>query len=116
LDILEEFSGFVAGVTNPRFEELPGTWDVLCNLETGKITVSKELRSTGGGGLITGVTGTMRSGKSSETSLTNSMVKVEEDGMANTPQAKMSSASKADCVDNAFMEDVRCYINDWASR
>lgn len=32
----------MAGVTNPRFEELR-CWDVLCNIETGKITVSKHI-------------------------------------------------------------------------
>ncbi|WVF69207.1 hypothetical protein IAT40_003983 [Kwoniella sp. CBS 6097] len=124
LDILEEFSGFVAGVTNPRFEELPTTWDVLCNLETGKVTVSKNLQSGGGGasggigggggggggggsgaGVGVGV-GSMKSGRSSETSLNGSIVKVEDDPMAGTPQAKMNSAAKADCVDNQFMEEI----------
>jgi len=92
LDILEEFDGFVAGVTNPRFEELPMTWDVLCNLETGKVTVSKDLRS--------GIVGAMK--QSSDSSL----VKIEEDVQTGTPQSKMNSATKADCVDNHFMEDV----------
>ncbi|CAO1612702.1 unnamed protein product [Parajaminaea phylloscopi] len=40
LSTLETTPGFIAGVTNPRFEELK-CWDVLCNVETGKITVSK---------------------------------------------------------------------------
>ncbi|WVQ96709.1 hypothetical protein IAU59_003816 [Kwoniella sp. CBS 9459] len=121
LDILEEFSGFVAGVTNPRFEELPTTWDVLCNLETGKVTVSKNLQagsggnssSSGGGGggggggaLAGGGVGSMKSGRSSETSLNGSMVKVEDDPMAGTPQAKMNSAAKSDCVDNQFMDEI----------
>ena len=47
LDMLEEIPGYVAGVTNPRFEDLPHTWDLLCNLETGKITVSKGLSLDG---------------------------------------------------------------------
>jgi hypothetical protein len=95
LDILEEFSGFVAGVTNPRFEELPMTWDVLCNVETGKVTVSKELKS-----------GSIGAMKQSSGSSLGSVVKVEEDTQAGTPQAKMNSATKADCVDNQFMDDV----------
>ncbi|OCF42058.1 hypothetical protein I317_04145 [Kwoniella heveanensis CBS 569] len=113
LDILEEFSGFVAGVTNPRFEELPTTWDVLCNLETGKVTVSKNLQSSGGPGPGAGSgaggaagVASMKSGRSSETSLSGSIVKVEDDPMAGTPQAKMNSAAKADCVDNQFMEEI----------
>ncbi|RKP35528.1 docking domain of Afi1 for Arf3 in vesicle trafficking-domain-containing protein [Dimargaris cristalligena] len=40
LDQLLEFPGFIAGVTNPTFEEHPHWWDVLCNVNTGKITVS----------------------------------------------------------------------------
>jgi len=113
LDILSEFDGFVAGVTNPRFEELPTRWDVLCNIETGRVSVSKELKAgyTGGGGLggsVGGVgVGSMRSERSSDTSSTNSAVRVgEEDGLANTPQAKMTASSKGDCVDTSFMEDV----------
>lgn len=43
LDILEEVPGFVAGVTNPRFEDLHSRWDVFCNIETGKITISKDI-------------------------------------------------------------------------
>lgn len=34
--------GFIAGVTNPRFEELR-CWDVLCNIETGQIIVHKNI-------------------------------------------------------------------------
>ena len=103
LDILQQFSGFVAGVTNPRFEELPMTWDVLCNVETGKVTVSKELRSAS----ITILE------QSSDSSL-GSVVKVESDILSGTPQSKMNSASKADCVENQFMEDVSRRFRDHA--
>jgi hypothetical protein len=48
LEMLEEVPGYIAGVTNPRFEDLPHTWDLLCNLETGKITVSKALGADNG--------------------------------------------------------------------
>ncbi|WWC70797.1 uncharacterized protein I206_104749 [Kwoniella pini CBS 10737] len=119
LDILEEFSGFVAGVTNPRFEELPTTWDVLCNLETGKITVSKNLQSSNpltassigstGGTINSSNVGSLRSGRSSETSLGNSsMIKVEDDPSttSGTPQAKMNSIAKSDCIDNQFMDEI----------
>lgn len=34
---------FIAGVCNPAFAERPSWWDVLCNIETGKITVSKHI-------------------------------------------------------------------------
>jgi len=102
LDILEEFTGYVAGVANPRFEELHHTWDVLCNLETGKVTVSKDLRSTLGGG----------GGKKreSDVSLGGSIVQVDGESAPNTPAVKMSSASRPDCTDNQFMDEVSGFV------
>ena len=49
LDVLEQVEelgtgGWVAGVTNPRFEDLSSRWDVLCNIDSGRIIVSKECR------------------------------------------------------------------------
>ncbi|KAF9150321.1 hypothetical protein BGX20_005736, partial [Mortierella sp. AD010] len=35
--------GFIAGVTNQLFEDRTSWWDVLCNIDTGKITVSKDI-------------------------------------------------------------------------
>ncbi|SCV67839.1 BQ2448_5450 [Microbotryum intermedium] len=43
LDNLENVPGFIAGVCNPAFADRPSWWDVLCNYETGKIIVSKEI-------------------------------------------------------------------------
>ncbi|KAI8321316.1 spindle pole body interacting protein [Martensiomyces pterosporus] len=43
LDTLLAFPGYIAGVTNPAFEEHPEWWDLLCNINTGKITVSPAL-------------------------------------------------------------------------
>ncbi|KAJ2557583.1 hypothetical protein EV175_001251 [Coemansia sp. RSA 1933] len=43
LDTLLSFPGYIAGVTNPAFEEHPEWWDLLCNINTGKITVSPAL-------------------------------------------------------------------------
>ncbi|GAA5830718.1 hypothetical protein JCM11251_001053 [Rhodosporidiobolus azoricus] len=44
LDNLQNVPGFIAGVCNPAFLDRPSWWDVLCNLETGKIIVSKDLK------------------------------------------------------------------------
>ncbi|BGP24301.1 hypothetical protein JCM10295v2_003211 [Rhodotorula toruloides] len=44
LDNLQNVPGFIAGVCNPAFADRPSWWDVLCNLETGKVVVSKELK------------------------------------------------------------------------
>jgi len=35
--------GFIAGVTNQLFEDRTAWWDILCNIDTGKITVSKDI-------------------------------------------------------------------------
>ncbi|WFD04989.1 hypothetical protein MVES1_000314 [Malassezia vespertilionis] len=42
LDALNKMDGFIAGVTNPRFEQLP-VWDVMCNVDTGKISLGKHI-------------------------------------------------------------------------
>ncbi|CED83201.1 Arf3-interacting protein 1, N-terminal domain [Phaffia rhodozyma] len=47
LDMLEQVPGFIAGVTNPRFEDLHSRWDILCNIDTGRITVSKDIKPDG---------------------------------------------------------------------
>jgi hypothetical protein len=109
LDILEEFQGYVAGVANPRFEELHHTWDVLCNLETGRVTVSKDLKSgPNPAGQLQGQTnlGPGKGRRESDTSLSNSIVQVEGDSAPNTPAIKMSLTSRPDCTDNQFMDEV----------
>lgn len=35
--------GSIAGVCNPAFADRPSWWDVLCNIETGKIIISKDI-------------------------------------------------------------------------
>ncbi|KAI7889577.1 docking domain of Afi1 for Arf3 in vesicle trafficking-domain-containing protein [Mucor mucedo] len=46
VDDLLKCPGFIAGVTNPTYEEHTSWWDVLCNIDTGKITVSKDIESS----------------------------------------------------------------------
>eukprot|EP00003_Mantamonas_plastica_P032923 TRINITY_DN916_c0_g2_i3.p1 TRINITY_DN916_c0_g2~~TRINITY_DN916_c0_g2_i3.p1 ORF type:complete len:247 (-),score=85.45 TRINITY_DN916_c0_g2_i3:310-1050(-) len=36
-------TGYIAGATNPYFEEQPHTWDILCDINTGKVTVAEDL-------------------------------------------------------------------------
>ncbi|KAJ2647324.1 hypothetical protein IWW40_004799 [Coemansia sp. RSA 1250] len=50
LDTLLSFPGYIAGVTNPAFEEHPEWWDLLCNINTGKVTVSPALAMPPGAG------------------------------------------------------------------
>ncbi|KAI7900700.1 docking domain of Afi1 for Arf3 in vesicle trafficking-domain-containing protein [Cokeromyces recurvatus] len=47
VDDLLKCPGFIAGVTNPTYEEHTSWWDVLCNISTGKITVSEHIQTTG---------------------------------------------------------------------
>lgn len=92
--MMEGMTGFVAGITNPRFVELP-CWDVCCDIETGKITVNKNMRAGDSPG--------------NGESLGNGMrleSEAEGAGMASTPAAKMNATQKADCVDNQFMDEV----------
>jgi len=42
MDELEKVPGYIAGVTNPRFEDLHA-WDLLFNIESGKITIAKDI-------------------------------------------------------------------------
>lgn len=36
--------GFIAGVTNPTFGNHHGWWDILCNIDTGRIKISPEIK------------------------------------------------------------------------
>lgn len=45
IDDLLTVPGFIAGVTNSVFELHPEWWDVLCNVDTGQIIISPNLKS-----------------------------------------------------------------------
>lgn len=45
IDDLLKVPGFIAGVTNPTFENHPEWWDVLCDLPTGRIKISNRIES-----------------------------------------------------------------------
>lgn len=102
LDMLEEMPGFIAGVTNPRFEELPTRWDVLCNMETGRITVSKEIGRA--------ETPFMHSSNQSMSSLAHSTAsKTEEDAMSASAVNSMKEGRvdiKGETSDTLFIEDI----------
>ncbi|CEL61774.1 Protein mesA OS=Emericella nidulans (strain FGSC A4 / ATCC 38163 / CBS 112,46 / NRRL 194 / M139) GN=mesA PE=1 SV=2 [Rhizoctonia solani AG-1 IB] len=42
--VLEDLDDFIAGASNPVFETVP-IWDVLCNINTGRITVRKDIEN-----------------------------------------------------------------------
>ena len=35
--------GYIVGVTNPLFEMHPEWWDILCDIDTGRIRISEQL-------------------------------------------------------------------------
>ncbi|KAG9246387.1 docking domain of Afi1 for Arf3 in vesicle trafficking-domain-containing protein [Calycina marina] len=43
IDDLLRVPGFIAGVTNPTFENHPEWWDVLCDLPTGRMKISNRI-------------------------------------------------------------------------
>ncbi|KAF8605973.1 spindle pole body interacting protein [Ceratobasidium sp. AG-I] len=43
MKVLDTLPHFIAGSSNPVFETVP-VWDVLCNINTGRITVHKDIR------------------------------------------------------------------------
>ncbi|KAJ5314948.1 hypothetical protein N7476_005255 [Penicillium atrosanguineum] len=45
IDDLLKVPGFIAGVTNPTFENHPEWWDVLCDLPTGRMKISSHVES-----------------------------------------------------------------------
>ncbi|KAK9238521.1 docking domain of Afi1 for Arf3 in vesicle trafficking-domain-containing protein [Lipomyces kononenkoae] len=44
IDRLIQVPGYIAGVTNPAFENHPSWWDVLCNIETGEVRISRSIK------------------------------------------------------------------------
>lgn len=45
IDDLLRVPGFIAGVTNPMFENRPEWWDLLCDLPTGRMKISSKIES-----------------------------------------------------------------------
>lgn len=45
IDDLLKVPGFIAGVTNPTFENHPEWWDVLCDLPSGRVKISSKIEA-----------------------------------------------------------------------
>ena len=128
LDELETVAAYIAGVTNPRFEDL-NAWDVLFNVETGKVTVSKNIepappmqhnprpalgRSESiSNGSIKSTPGTVGMGHATSSSIaakedvikTSASIISSGGGGYKNPLNAVPEA-RADAADNLFMEDV----------
>ncbi|KAK9370501.1 docking domain of Afi1 for Arf3 in vesicle trafficking-domain-containing protein [Lipomyces kononenkoae] len=58
IDRLIQVPGYIAGVTNPAFENHPSWWDVLCNIETGEVRISKSIKQPERSGGASSLSGT----------------------------------------------------------
>lgn len=88
IDDLLKVPGFVAGVTNPTFENHPEWWDVLCDLPTGRMKISSRIEGA---------------------PVTEGITSFQQQNPSYASVVGVSSASNAgiDATgDNAFMNDV----------
>ncbi|KAF8524403.1 spindle pole body interacting protein [Hysterangium stoloniferum] len=99
---------FIAGVTNPIFETMP-IWDVLCNIESGKITVHKDIRAAApppslfpSPPPVIPRSGTIRSEQTAFDDEATVGRKESKDGGGGS----RDFIAKSDNLDNVFMEDV----------
>ncbi|CEJ02719.1 hypothetical protein RMCBS344292_16716 [Rhizopus microsporus] len=121
VDDLLKCPGFIAGVTNPTYEEHTSWWDVLCNISTGKITVSKDINSTSPvssrkGSIAASIADDVSSFSSLSLGRTSSMGSFNKHQQPQQPQQQQTSAAtslvqeeKKDS-DAEFMQDVMAAI------
>lgn len=119
LTICSASTGYIAGVTNPIFENLP-MWDVLCNIVTNTITVHKDISTPAPPPNLFPVPPTLQN-TSSKTGVvrTDGSVNDEEFGRS-TPApgatSKVDYIARQDSYDVLFMEDVRISsISRWST-
>ncbi|TDL18713.1 spindle pole body interacting protein [Rickenella mellea] len=108
-DEWESIPGFIAGVTNPIFESA-GSWDLLCDVGTGRMTVHKDIYVSWPPVQQPQASTISRAGASRLDSAMSS-----EDDIGRTPAlprdapiqgSKSDFVAKADNADNIFIEDV----------
>lgn len=107
VEILEELPGFIVGVNNPRFEELPMLWDVYVDVEKGSVRVNKNVQAPGTRVVDTHSAASVRSGRSSETSTSGGMSSAAYEG---TAAYKANNAVKGEGPDQLFMEEVSWFL------
>jgi len=115
-EVIESVPGFVAGVTNPIFEATR-FWDVICNIDTGKMTVNKDTPLPLAPLSFPAPPTTLRPGPLRNETSGNSVIS-EEDGSSKgssqsghvNGQSRSDFTAKTDNADNAFMEEVMSAI------
>ncbi|KAF9974181.1 hypothetical protein BGZ73_002465 [Actinomortierella ambigua] len=95
IDHLLTCESYIAGVTNQLFEDRTAWWDVLCNIDTGKITVSKD---------ITPVAPVYHAG----------LARYDDTRPLNlfSNATPISSSFRPDSIDNEFIADIMNAINN----
>ncbi|KAL1680544.1 docking domain of Afi1 for Arf3 in vesicle trafficking-domain-containing protein [Schizophyllum commune] len=102
-DEWESVPAYIAGVTNPIFEQL-GTWDVLFNIATGNVTISKDILTTYPPTPPAAGFGSASISRERAATLRTENSIGSEDGTGR-------DASKTDNADNLFIEDIRAAID-----
>lgn len=112
----------MAGVTNPRFEDLHA-WDVLCNIENGKVIVAKDIapapplqprpamtRDTFSSNSLTSQAGS--AGIGHDASRAPSEVETGTKAVAGGGRERSGTMieTRQDAPDNMFMEDVSPFL------
>ena len=92
IDDLLKVPGFVAGVTNPTFANHPEWWDLLCDISTGRMTISSRI---------------------DQALITDGLIYFQQQNPAYAPNSSgvgggpsLSNAISDPTGDNAFIEDV----------
>lgn len=98
--------GYIAGVTNPIFETA-GSWDLLCDIGTNRIVVSKDIHlnhpaSWSSSNPLIMRTGTVKAEGSIGSEEEAVRVPTKEGGSTQKPEF----AGRPDSADNVFIEDV----------
>lgn len=96
MDTFESSVAYIAGVTNPQLVVLTRAYDVVADIDEGKVTISPHFREGPPPPPV------KSSGLSSDTSDDYE----PPSASTITPEMEKPSPSRADCVDNAFVEDV----------
>ncbi|KAH9947502.1 spindle pole body interacting protein [Amylocystis lapponica] len=110
-DEWESVPGFIAGVTNPIFEA-SGVWDLLCDVGSGRMVVSKDIHlnypavSPPIHHQLIARTGTIRAEGSA-----GSEEEIVRQPTRDAAAPKTEYASKPDCSDNLFVEDILAAIS-----
>lgn len=108
----ESIPGYIAGVTNPIFES-SGSWDLLCDVGTGRMVVSKDIHAnyppTATG--VAPVQLVMRSGTLKAEGSVGSEDEVVRPSKELNAVQKAELLGKAETTDNLFMDDILSAIS-----